>query len=162
MWKKIVNYVAETSGENQHDLVWSLQPILQSIRVFGIELNVSVKRSNFRRYALTVWAVIIFISMESSLYNELTNNDQNLFASDNHSIKCGSTRAWLDLLMMYEWVLWGIFFPLIIFWTYAMKWKALWKKATKLQELMNYEISFHQQLRLYTLTITVVSITAVS
>ena len=161
MWRKLVDYVAEISGENQRDLVWSLQPILQSIRVFGIELNVSVERSNFRRYASTVWAVIIFSSMESSLYRDI-NHHPNLFASGNHSIKFNSTRAWLDILLKYEWVLWDIFFPLIIFWTYAVKWKALWKKATKLQELMNYEISFHQQLRLYTLTIAVVSITTVS
>jgi len=161
MWKKIVDYVVGNGGENQRDLLWSLQPILQSIRVFGIELNVSVERSNFRRYALTVWAVIIFISLESSLYY-MIHYWENPFETGSNSTGRNSTRTWLNHILKCLRLQWGFFFPPIIFWTYTVKWKELWKKARKLQKLMNYEISFHKQLRLYTLIITVVFITGVS
>ena len=161
MWRKMVDYVVGNGGENQRDLAWSLQPILQCVRFYGIELNVSMERLNFRRYASTASAFIIWVIMESSFYFDL-NEFPSLYKSGHKSTKLNSTRAWLNFILNCHWFLWDFLFPMVIFWTYTVKWKELWKKARKLQKLMNYEISFHKQLRLYTLIITVFSITAVS
>ena len=163
MWKRIVGSTAEMVAGDQCDPLCGVQPILHAMRWFGLELNLSLERSSFHRWAAGVWAVISFALMELAVIHDVYFMP-DMYTIGGNSTSLKSTRLWLNLVLRFKWVTWDALFPLVMFVAVVLKWPQLWPKTVKVlnSNLVSYDSDLHWRLRRFTMTSTVVFIAVVS
>ena len=157
MWKIFSqNTVSEIQSENQHNLAWSLKPIFYCLAVFGIDLDVSVARSAYRRYSFITLGIMYFVYMMA------LNINYHFFRTEVESFNIKSTKTWLKILKDTVTLVWDIFFPLTSFYSYFFKWKKLWKRVENLENFMNFQDNFHLRLRKFTTALAVATVVMVN
>ena len=118
MWKIFSqNTVSEIQSENQHNLAWSLKPIFYCLAVFGIDLDVSVARSVFRRYCF------ITLGITNLVFMQALNINFYFLKIRVEPFDIKSMTTWLTFLKLLIWGAWDIFFPLTSFYSYFFKWE---------------------------------------
>ena len=110
------------------------------MRVFEIDLDVSLPRSTLQRYRFIVLGLMSLIFMEASQFK--FNHSSSTLQFNLTSIK-----RWLQLLIIYERAVWDILFPISMFYATLFKWEKLWKKAKKMEKFFNYQTTSYLQLR---------------
>ena len=132
------------ANESHHDLIWSLQPIIYGMRVFGIDLNMSLPVNCFRLFALVSFASLMALNCSS--YPQMSDEP-----IDKTSAK--STMVWLDFLKPFTWFIFNIGFLLAMLEMATLfKWKPLWDTLKRLDNNMR---TFHWQLRKLSAVLTI-------
>ena len=133
---------ADTAGDKPHDLDWSLRPVFNSLRIFGIDFNVwHDEPSIYRRGRFIVLGTVVFACMQSS------NLSRPSFETDG-PVDLKSTKFWPDFLMKNAWLIWHIIFPLAMMeMVVLLRWKPLRTQFRKLQEFTSVQSNFHGHLR---------------
>ena len=134
------NVIIEIPSEYQKDLLWSLRPIIYSMQMMGIDLNLSTTRSKFRQFGFIVLGLAIQIYILVSVF---------VFKGERITPKeFKSTIRWLEFLEVYVYSVWNVLFPLVVFEMMTLiKWKSLWKTMMALEQFMNFQATFYRQLR---------------
>ena len=139
----------------QHDLLWSLQPVLNSMRILGMDLDVGLPRSKIRRYAFLVYEMFLALFVvASTIIFELQPDSQN-----------GQSK------IIQNWQLWlittttslsAILLQLTSFIMVVFQWKSLWKKVRKLDDnLLSMHTSFPGKLRKVSIVLLAIAVTLV-
>ena len=153
MWKKFLDFGSEFvtgSGDGSLDSFW---PVFRVMQIYGFDLDMSLNRSRFRRYAFMVWAVIAFAFTEMALVSDYYY-PLYLYKMDGNSTNLNSSRGWFNTIVSVKWMAWDAIFPIVMCTTIALKWPKLWEKMTKMQSLMNYKSTLPRQMHLFVLIST--------
>ena len=157
MWKIFSqNTVSEIQSENQYNLAWSLKPIIYCLAVFGIDLDVSVARSAYRRYSFITLGIMYLVYMMA------LNIHYHFFRTEVELFNIKSTKTWLKILKDTVALVWDMLFPLTTFYSYLFKWKKLWKRVENLENFMNFQDNFHLRLRKFTTALAVSTVVMVN
>ena len=157
MWKIFSqNTVSEIQSENQHNLVWSLKPIFYCLAVFGIDLDVLVARSAYRRYSFITLGIMYIV------FTQALNIHNNLFEIKIESFHIKSTKTWLTFLKLITWGAWYMLFPPTTFYSYLFKWKILRERVENLENFMSFQRDFHLRLRKFTTALAILTIVMVN
>ena len=122
----------------QRDFVWSFKPIIYVMRMMGIELNVLEKHSMFRRIALLLFGVSIFLCTETAFFYQIH------FAVEKAKLNT------LDKTLKFQLNVGGIIFiayPIVAFSSALFKWKPVWKKLRKMEEDLRCPPAFYRKQR---------------
>ena len=134
------NVIIEIPSEYQKDLLWSLRPIIYSMQMMGIDLNLSTTRTKFRQCGFIVLGLAIQIDILVSIF--IFKGERKI------PIDFKSTIGWLEFLEEYLYSVWNVLFPLVLFEMMTLiKWKSLWKTMMELEQFMNFRVTFYSQLR---------------
>ena len=157
MWKIFSqNTVSEIQSENQYNLAWSLKPIIYCLAVFGIDLDVSVARSAYRRYSF------ITLGMMYLVFTQALNIHYHFFKLRNEPFDMKSTTTWLTFLKLITWGAWYMLFPPTTFYSYLFKWKILRERVENLENFMSFQRDFHLRLRKFTTALAILTIVMVN
>ena len=132
--------IIEIPSEYPKDLNWSLRPIIFSMQMMGIDLNLSTTPSKFRQCGFIVLGLAFQIYILVSIF---------IFKGERkYPIDFKSTIGWLEFLEEYLYSVWNVLFPLVVFEMMTLiKWKSLWKTMMELEQFMNFQATFYRQLR---------------
>lgn len=156
MWRTLLLKIIDVSKGPPPNLAWSLQPLLNTMLFFSIDLNVSRDRSPLKRLIISVLCLTSFAFMAFS------NVYFNFILNSTSGADLRLVQDWITVSTLYKWRVWNIIFPSSMFYASAFKWRQLWKKAQKVQESMNYPATFLWQLRVTSTTMVVVIICGVN
>ena len=132
--------IIEISSEYQKDLLWSLRPTIYAMQMVGIDLNQSTTPSKLRRCSFITLGLALQISIMVTVFVE---KSQNIYTGD-----LKPTAGWLRFLDKYFTYCWTVVFLLVLFELLTLiKWKSLWKTMMELEQFMNFQATFHRQLR---------------
>ena len=127
--------------ESRHDLVWSLRPIFNAMRPFGIDLNVTEPRLSLQRWAFRLLGVAVVVFTALSSFIEANGRPTTKFNPK-------STMSWLNVAIEYAMASRSLLFPLIMSEMIPLlKWKQLGEKLQQVNKSMNYPASFYKRLR---------------
>ena len=131
--------MTDVASEDHRGLMWSLRPIFNSMRIFGIELDVVQRRLVLRRAAAIFQgaAMVIFVVL-SSLVKTLW------WTKFDHS----STLSWLNAVIDYTNFSRTLLFPMVMGEMMLLcKWTPLREKLEQMDKLLSYPTRFHNRLR---------------
>ena len=135
-------------------------PVLYSMRMFGIDLNVRRQRSLAGRCAFVAVGVVM------SLWAALSNFHGQPDFVGNYQFDVKSTKAWLSRLLEYMWFAWNAVVPLtMIEMATLFKWPPLRDSMRQLEDSVGFiqdPQAFHRSLRAVSLTLNVSFVLSVS
>ena len=119
------------------NLAWSFRPIVYSMRIIGIDLDVSTKSwPKFRRWVFLLFGLgmLIFsgyysIAVTSKIINETLASDSPL------------KPVRLTIVTLRD-----ILFPVAVFTNVVFKWPTLWKKMQEMERFFPFPIEFYHQI----------------
>ena len=131
--------MTDVASGDHRGLMWRLRPIFNSMRIFGIELDVVQRRLVLRRAAAIFQgaAMVIFVVL-SSLVKTLW------WTKFDHS----STLSWLNAVIDYTNFSRSLLFPMVMGEMMLLcKWTPLREKLEQMDKLLSYPTRFHNRLR---------------
>ena len=129
----------EISNGHQHNLVWSFQPIFYSIRVLGVDLDVTQPRSKLRRYGFVMFQLSLMALVLSSALIHYFTWDRERSQSP--------ASAWCGLLRHGARLMSTILFQLVFFSMTSLQWKKFWKEIEKMEQSVAFQPFFPHSLR---------------
>jgi len=145
MWKSIRNNRVHSSVKHRN-IKWSLQPIFYAMRIFGIDLIVSLRSQNHILLAPVSFAVFMWVNVTS--YLQLAKNSTN------------STITWIEFFKPLTWFIFNTGHLLAMMeMVTLLSWKPLWRT---LKKIGHNDPTFHPRLRKLSLALTVFFIVLVS
>ena len=132
--------VSVTGTSERHDLLWSLQPIANVIRLVGIDLDPGKSATKCRRCAFFVLglSVLIFVGFTSSMH---------FIQGSSSKEKQGTFFYCWELLKEGTYLVSGILFPLAFFLAAFLKWATLWEKVEDMEQSVAFHKTFASRLR---------------
>lgn len=124
-------------SENQLDLIWNLQPIVYSLRIFGIDLvRTAQSPSHYRRWGFVSLAMLITTVVMSSTLLRTPE-----------SLNMASTKSWSDVLVEKAMMTRNVSLPLAMLQMATLsKWKPLRSKMHHVEKLVRFPATFHRKL----------------
>ena len=123
-------------SEHRPDLAWSLKPFIYSFRMMGIDLDVWSPRSKFKRYASSIIAIIMMISL-MICFAKVTVSFKYLTGKQRMN-----TEEWIESISFFLWSSSSFTILLIIFFRVLFKWKELWQKVDQMDRIFALSRTF--------------------
>ena len=135
-----------TPSDQQLDIAWSLRPVLHSMRIFGVDLNVGRPPSTLRRMVSSVLVILGSIPIISLMFLGLRAEwkFEKLKTSDN----------WFRLILANLWCVVTLLVQLVVQPTVLFKWRPVWNQMVKVEQFVKFPLSSYRQLRRVSLTLT--------
>lgn len=135
----VVRVGSQEQQEKHQDLVWSLQPIFGLLRVVGIDLDVSSSRWTWRRCSFLVfsWCVLVFTLAANIVDHCWKSNGEER----------RTTRFWVELVRRNTTILSSLLTPSLLVVVTLLRWKPLWEKVHRMEQLMNLSVALLWRLR---------------
>ena len=130
-----VRDVAETRDETpKYDLLWSLQPVFNGLRILGFDLDVNRPGSVHRRRAfLGLKMLVVFVTGESSVA---------LILQGFRDINKGSPIYFSVFLLLMAFL--SISFTITLLGAVQFKWSALWDKVREVERSTTFTADFYK------------------
>jgi len=140
--------IVQIPSEYQHDLLWSLKPIIYLMRILGIDLKVSQTQLAFRRLglvALEISILIYSVAANCLIYmRDITKDQQRIL-------------FWSRAVHKNVAIVTNILISSALVAKHLTKWKPLWEKMKKMERFV-YLADFLHQLRKIVISTSVIPV----
>ena len=124
------------------DLGWSFRPIIYTMRIFGIDLDLTRQRSVACRRAFLVFGVSSLLCLLAlnlmfyCLFPDMFELEQGL-----------NTKYIYIFIHVLSTVVCHMLIEVLVFMMVCLKWRSLWKKMEEIERVLGFPAHFHNQIR---------------
>ena len=131
--------VSDQSSENQLNLVGNLNPIVHSLRIFGIDLAAVQSNRKYRRCGSILFGAITIVTIATSTYLRLCESKKSLSLT--------STMSWSRVLVRCVMVARNVLLTLALLqMATLLHWRPLWRNMQDMEKHISYPATFHSAL----------------
>ena len=136
-----VSVVEEIPSEYpQHDLVWSLRPVIYAMRISGIDLDLSQRPSVLRRW---IFLTIAMLSCFTILYVNAVYFIPLLYILKSDA---STKNLYLHISVLSDEIINSIFTGLT-FTMIFLKWGTIWNQLQEMEKFIGFPAHFYKQIR---------------
>lgn len=145
MFRRRVKRLPRISSKHQRDLGWALVPIFVWMQILGIPTGRFHSSWTIHRYVVLFVGMMMMTSVLFSVTDRMLNYKNR--QANNLMKKLTDTEKWIDALQEFQTYCATITMNFSLFIVANIKWTSMWKKATEIEESMEFDQAFYCSVR---------------